>query len=815
MKSFFLLSSLLIVSLLPAQTVTNCQQQHNHTSAIAQPPLLMADTGRSDTIDILDIDISLNVTDFTTDTIRGGTSLRFTPLMNNVSEIDLDLLELLVDSVKIGSQVLTYTYNDTLLRVTLPAAMNPGDTNTVTVWYHGVPQIDATGWGGFYFQSGYAYNLGVGFGADPHNYGRVWFPCFDNFVERSTYTFRITSSNGKIAYCNGLLTGDTTLANNDRLRTWRLNETIPSYLASVSVSNYTHVHQTFNSVNGAIPVWLTALPTDTTNMKNSFLHLDNALHGFEARYFPYSWPRVGYCLVPFSSGAMEHATNISFPRLAANGALTYESDLMAHELSHHWWGDLATCRTPEDMWLNEGWATFSQSIFVEWVYGYAQYKNYRRVAHENVLHYAHINDNGYRAVSGVPHAYTYGDHVYQKGADVAHALRGYMGDTTFFNALHYHLLQSQYKDVSSVDFMNNLITSSGNNTLVDFFNDWVFSPGFPHFSIDSSKVTPNGQNWDVTIYVKQKLNHAPHYYNNVPLEVTFRDAQGNSDTRNFTMSGHLMQFTYTTTFQPSYSALNMEEKIDDAIIAESRSITGPGLQNLTLARCSLTVVNMNDSAFVRVEHNFAPPDSIVNNFNNYRISPYRYWKIDGMLPTTFYATAKLYYDGRNTTAGSGGHLDDDLTAINGDSIILLYRRNTADDWHEWPHYTKTRIGSAATSKYGYVVVDSVALGEYAFANGVSQVLIGVNEPELQPLSELEIFPNPSTGAFTVAYDAKSDAACRLECYDMTGRLIMGDSVSSSGHFSFPAGTLDAGSYIFILSDGKQRLAESRCVITKY
>jgi aminopeptidase N len=511
---------------------------------------------------------------------------------------------------------------------------------------------------------------------------------------------------------------------------------------------------------------------------------------------------------------MEHATNISYPRLAAAGSLTYEAELMAHELSHHWFGDLATCRTAEDMWLNEGWATYSQSIFVEWVYGTTQYKNYRRAAHENVLHYAHINDNGYRAVSGVPHAYTYGDHVYQKGADVAATLRGYMGDAQFFGALHYHLQQSQYKDVSSIDFRDNLIISSFNTSLVDFFNDWVFSPGFPHFSIDSMTVVPNGQYWNVTTYIKQKLNHAPHYYTNVPLEITFRDAQGNLDMRSFTMSGHLYTITYTLTFPPAYSALNLDEKIEDAVIAESRTINGPGLQNLTLARCSLTVVNINDSAFVRVEHNFAPPDSIVNNFNNYRISPYRYWKIDGMLPTTFYATAKFYYDGRNTTSGGGGHLDDDLITTNGDSIILLYRRNTADDWHEWPHYTKTKIGTAATSKYGYVVVDSVALGEYAFANGVSQVLIGVNEPEVQPLSELEIFPNPSTGAFTVAYDAPVNTPCRLECYDMAGRLIMGDSVSSSGNYNFPEGTLEAGSYIFILTDGKQRLAESRCVITR-
>ncbi|MGL5892929.1 MAG: hypothetical protein ACRC3B_23765, partial [Bacteroidia bacterium] len=152
--------------------------QHPHTcqqlrQAARMPSVLssQASNERSDTIDILNYTIRLNITDFTTQQISGNTTVRFTPLMNNVTVLPLDLLELTVDSVTHTSGALGYTYNDTLLSITLPAAMNPGDTSEITVWYNGHPETDASGWGGFYFQSGYAFNLGVGFDANPHNYG--------------------------------------------------------------------------------------------------------------------------------------------------------------------------------------------------------------------------------------------------------------------------------------------------------------------------------------------------------------------------------------------------------------------------------------------------------------------------------------------------------------------------------------------------------------------------------------------------------------------------------------------------------------------
>ncbi|HTF05335.1 MAG TPA: M1 family metallopeptidase, partial [Bacteroidia bacterium] len=634
MKRILLLLLLCSAGFVQAQSQRHCHHAV-HSDRSWSGIETQATNMRSDTFDILHYHIQLDITDFVGQSIDGFTTITFTPRVNGVTELNLDLLELTIDSIKIGSSLLTYTYDDTLIKITLPSVMNTGDTADITVWYNGQPQGDPSGWGGFYFQSGYAYNLGVGFGADPHVYGRVWHPCFDNFIERATYSQTIGSNNGKLAYCNGVLTNDTTDGNGVRWRSWSLTDPIPTYLACVAVSNYTHVNWTYAAMNGPVPIMLVALPADTTNIKNSFVNFTSCFSAYEALYYPYMWQKAGYLFVPFSSGAMEHATAITYPRAFATGSLTYQT-IMAHEFSHHWFGDLATCRTQEDMWLNEGWASYSEYIFLEWVYGRTQYDLGIRDNHDEGVHYFHHRE-GWLPVSGIGHANTYGDHVYLKGADVAHSLRGYMGDSLFFSSLNYHFSQSEFKDVSSADFRDNLIASSGLTYLTDFFDNWVFNPGWTHFAVDSMVSVPNGPDYDVTIYVQQKLFGAPSYFTNVPLEFAFYDTDLTYTSQRFFVSGQYSTHTITLPYDPMTVVIDPKNLISDAETDEEQTITATGTNTFTAARCTLTVQNCPDTAWMRIEHHWAAPDPIQNNINNYNISDLRYWKLTGMWPAGFVA----------------------------------------------------------------------------------------------------------------------------------------------------------------------------------
>ena len=299
----------------------------------------------SDSINVLSYNINLEITDFTGNSIKGYTRLIIVPKIDNLDMVTLDLLHLNVDSVFLGfGPVINYTYNDTLLHIPLFTPASLSDTLLVNIYYHGVPVVDPTGWGGFYFQSNVAFNLGVGMGDYPHCYGRVWFPCVDDFIERAKYDFYITVTSDKMAVCGGLL--QSVVYNTDSTKAtynWRLNNEIPSYLASVAVGKFECVSFSYPGLLDTIPVNIYTRPSDTTNAIHSFTNIISALQIFESRFGPFRWPRAGYVEVPFAGGSMEHATNIAYPQYAVDGSLIYEL-LYVHELSHNWFRNLVTDR---------------------------------------------------------------------------------------------------------------------------------------------------------------------------------------------------------------------------------------------------------------------------------------------------------------------------------------------------------------------------------------------------------------------------------------------------------------------------------------
>lgn len=785
-------------------------QHAKQAASTATPPYYSAENLRSDTFDVFKYFIDLEIGTAANKFIKGNTTIKFAPKQNNKTFIRFDLLKLLIDSVKEANTLLAYTYNDTILKVDFTAAKNINDTSFITVYYHGVPQGDPSGWGGFYFDntngSDYAYNLGVGFGAKPHNYGRVWFPCFDNFVERSRYQFAITSDTARRAYCNGYLLSDV-VNFPKRTRTWVMNSEIPTYLASVALAKYAQVNWTVTTLNGVKPITLAAAAGDTTAMKNGFTHLTNCIAGFENYYGPYIWNRFGYCGVPFNSGAMEHATNIAYPR-AVFGSLAYEASLMAHELSHHWWGDNITCETQEDMWINEGMASFSAFMFTEWQYGKPAYLNSIRVQHDDLLKKLHHKEGGFRAISGVPHSLTYGDHVYLKGSDVAHSLRGYLGDTLFFQACKDVMTQNTLKHINSIQLRNMMQTSSGKN-LTDFFDNWVFSGGWPGFAIDSVKVlNQSGGNYTVQVGVKQKLYGAPSLYNNVPLEISFLKSDWSRTIRKFTFSGSAQTFTFVIPHAPEYSILNYDSKIGDAASSESYTFKTLTTVNLNRARMRFTATNLGgDSSFVYATHYFIKPDTIKNNPEGALISDQHYWRIGGIWQPGLVIKARFNYDGGFGYTTTYGYLDTLLCRVNGDSIRLYYRKDAGDDWKMVKNFTKTSPGI----KSGFIEIDTLKMGEYTFANhGDTTLAIGVKEQK-KNIGKVSLYPNPAKRSVTVdmsAFDANSDG---IEILNAEGKLVYSLAVSEK-KVKVNTESLSKGIYMVHIKDGYRTITTKKLVI---
>lgn len=742
----------------------------------------------SDTIDVVHYDLHLNIMNFAAKNLNGYAVLKLTPKMNQITHIPLDLLALTVDSVKVNGQVITSWYrDDKLLRIPLPVPASVGDTLRVRIRYHGTPVVEPAGWGGFHFNSWIAYNLGVAFQADPHNYGRAWFPCVDDFIDRATYDYYITTEPDKKAVCGGLLVGSTTNPDNTITWHWRMNQTLPAYLASVAVANYMEFSHTYNGIAGPVPVSLFFRPGDSTAVNALFSNLDAILAVYENHWGPYSFDRVGY--VGTIEGAMEHAANIAYPV----SSLTASSEwLYAHELAHMWFGDKITCSSPEDMWLNEGWAVFNESLYREGLYGYQAYRSNMNQKLASVLRLCHIKDQGYRALYGIPNAYTYGETVYQKGGVVVHTLRNYLGDSLFFPAVQAFLNAFAFQPVSSFQLRDFLSSHTGVD-LTAFFDGWVFSPGFPGFVIDSMKVAPAGNQYQVQVFVHQKAKGPAPIFNANRLFLGFLDANWHITEKVMEFSGEFGEATFTLPFIPLLCLADPYDRIADATTDFQKVIKTTGDHDFDNTYFRLTVNQLADSVFVRVTHNWTAPDSLKTPTPGLRLSDYRYWRIDvaGTMPQ---ATGRFYYS-------RPGYLDQTLLQNLNDSLVILYRPNAAADWQGVPF---TRTGTLT----GYIYVDNLQPGEYTLA-AWDQAYVGLSEWKGYEQGTLKIYPNPAGKKITFSVKPESKVR-KLQIIDINGKIVHTLILAANvDQIEWNASLLKKGLYFARLIDEKGKLQDQR------
>lgn len=715
-------------------------------------------------MDILHQRIALDLT--LGNIIRGNCAIRAVPREEEVANIVLDLEGLTVDSVVSDNGPLAFTHTENILDITFNAPLGPADTVDLTVYYGGDPIVDASGFGGFYTTSALLYNLGVAFESMPHSYGRVWFPCMDNFTERNTYEFLIKTAGNKRAWCNGELLERIQLGSDTVVNHWRIDRTIPAYLASVAASNFVVARDTFPNISGTTtPVELIAAPGDTTGMKSSFINLEQAFYHFEDLFGPYLWNKVGYVLTPV--GAMEHATSVHYPRSIATGSLQDE-DVMAHELAHHWFGNLVTCDRAEEMYINEGFAEYLSYLFLEKVYGRTRYMNTVRANHRTMVHRAHLMDDGWWTLSEVPQEWTYGEHSYNKGADVLHTLRSYLGDEAFSAGLTSFLTTYAFQPVNSTLLRDHLTATTGVD-LTDFFNDWIHQPGWAAFEIDAQRFTQNEDGWLVELSIGQKQRGPADPYNNVPTSITVVGTDVNDVFHEISpLAGPSTEVVFTVPFEPAWVWLNADDRISLAMTGVTDTITNTVNMTYDLANFQL-MPEPGDTTVVRMEQYWVPPDE--GTFEEpfaYTLSPDRYWRITGNWNDARRFTARVTFDGRNTVSSSY-----DLGLMQGiaglafheDSVVLLHRPGPAASWKLWADEVNT-LGSA-TDGNCRITLDSLSTGEYVFARRTSAV--GIERIGPTPM-HWTILPNPTKGTLSFHTDQPNPRGT-IRLYDARGREV--------------------------------------------
>jgi hypothetical protein len=738
----------------------------------------------SDSLHATHYDIHINDIDFQAKSITGLATVTLTPLSDPVTVINLELVRLTVSAVWFnGTPVTDFTQSDSLVSIVPATPLLSGDTAIITIHYSGIPFHED--WGGFHFSGEYAFNLGVGFVSIPHNLGKSWFPCVDNFTDRATYDISCTLPNGKMAVCGGVLVAQVDNENGTTTWHWSLDQEIPTYLASLAVGSYAAVNDTFYGMNGEVPINIFARPQDSSRVAGTFVNLKDILAIYEDCMGPYSWDRVGYTSTAI--GAMEHATNIFIPHGFFTGGTTYESTI-AHELAHMWMGDKITCSSAEDMWINEGWATFFGAYYALALFGDVEaYKKEMRTKHAGVLQYCHTPSSGgtgsYFPLNQIPQAYTYNSlAAYDRGATVCQALRFYLGDSLFFETLTAFINEFAFQSVSSYD-MRDFMTNYTGIDMSGFFGNFVLNSGTPQYSVDSFSVATRDKSlYDVTVYVKQK-RHGPAFSGegNI-MEVMFMDDNWNSWTDTIHFNGHTGSSVKTITFSPTIVLVDPGEKMCDATTDNCKTIKTTGSYTFENTFFSMGVESLADSAFIQVTHNWAPPDSLKEPVAGMRLSDYRYWRIDGIFPEGFQASGEFFFCVNN-------YLDNTLITSSSDTVIMLYRKGAMEDWQE------VEFDKIGPWNIGNIIVNNLRAGEYTL--GVKEPYVGSFEPYLPGKSKLDIYPNPSSGSFTIISGIETNGEIRI--YSNTGTLINSFPVQAGRvKINWRPEGLSAGNYLVAL-----------------
>ena len=228
-----------------------------------------------DTVHAIHYNIHLEEIDISNKSIAGYTEIKLTPKQDNISHIPLELKDLTVSSVRVNGTASVFTHANDLLRIALDSPVNSTDTLDLRVDYSGEPFQE--NWGGFHFSGDYAFNLGVGFVSIPHNLGKTWFPCIDNFTDRATYDCYITVPDDKKAICGGLLVDTINNGNNTKTWHWKLDEPLPTYLISVAVGEYLLYSDIYYGIKDTIPITIYTRPSEINKVERSFVNLITVL----------------------------------------------------------------------------------------------------------------------------------------------------------------------------------------------------------------------------------------------------------------------------------------------------------------------------------------------------------------------------------------------------------------------------------------------------------------------------------------------------------------------------------------------------------
>lgn len=672
-------------------------------------------------IDVSHYEIHLNEFNIDEKTLDASATISLTAL-NDIETIELELRSLTVTSV-ISEEinVKEFSQKDDVLTISLASTLPKDSEVSLTINYEG--KTFNENWGGVHWSADYVYNLGVGFDSQPHNLGKTWFPCVDNFSDKASYDLYITIPEAMTSSCGGILSESVNNDNGTKTDHWIVNQEIPTYLMSFAFGDFVLWEETYQGIERDIPIHVYAKPNQIEKVAGTFANIKEIAAFYEDKFGPYPLNRIGY--VSTNLGCMEHVDNIALASQLINGNATFDNEsLIAHEISHAWFGDKVTCATAEDMWLNEGFATFCNFYYLTELYGENVFIDYMNELIDNVILSAHQKE-GFIPLNDMPLDLTYGTTVYDKGAAVVNTMMNYLGRETFNAVMKQYIEKFAFKTASSEDLRDAVSEFSGVD-MTDFFDTWVFTAGSPVYSVKSFTTKDNGDKYDVEIVMNQQHRGADHIGNSVRYELSFVDNDWNIQSEMVEWDGESATITKTLDFEPAAIFCDYDNKFADACHSYTYIANKTGNKEFKDARIKFVAKEISDSTLLRVEHRWASAD-FDTSIEGFKLSPNRYWTIHRLDKGNSVINCDFQYQ-KNAT------YDAELLTSPNDSIVVVYRKDGAHQWESVDFSIKGN-GNA-----GILTVENIKSGDYA---------LGVWDEEHASLKEnsselnINIYPNPA------------------------------------------------------------------------
>lgn len=427
-------------------------------------------------VDIQHYEFDITLSD-NSDQLTGKAKIRFvtlketsTLLLNLVKET-ADKKGMTVTGVLDGNQPISFTHNNDSLRISFGSKIPAGTTKEVEVMYSGIPKD-----GLIIANNKYKHR---GFFAD-HWPDRAhhWLPCVDHPADKATVDFAVTAPDHFQVVANGVQVEETSLGNGQKLTRYSETTALPTKVMVIGVADFA---VQLSAMVDCIPVYSWIYPEDKDKGFYDYALAAEILPFFIKNVGPYGYKKLANVQSKTRFGGLENANTIFYYENSVTGNRKSES-LLAHEIAHQWFGNMATEKEWAHIWLSEGFATYMTILYMENTYGKDTATKMLLDDRTQTIAYSKQRMRPVVDSSVTDYMQLLNANSYQKGGWVLHMLRQQLGDSSFWKSIRTYYGRYAGKNASTEDLKKVFEEVSGKN-LSAFFTQWLYTAGQPQLDI--------------------------------------------------------------------------------------------------------------------------------------------------------------------------------------------------------------------------------------------------------------------------------------------------------------------------------------------